>query len=71
MEPRLVFTRDRIDSAAAWNYQYGERTARWPAQTAIVFKGQIRHAANSTVTPYASATAQYVSRIGYQVIGYI
>ena len=66
---RLVFTRDRVDSAGAWLTQNAERIVAYPAATAVNFTAQVRTAASATVTPYAAA-ATYVSRIGYHVLGY-
>jgi hypothetical protein len=67
---RITFARQRVNTAATFEDIYTAGLAVFDATASREFKILIRHAAAATWTPYGNATADYVSRIGYEVIGY-
>ena len=68
---RVHWQRGRVNAAATMHAIHCEGTARWPADAAVEFRILVRMAAAGTWTMYGNAVADYVSRIGYEVIGFV
>lgn len=70
---RLTFTKRRADTAglgSVWWDGISETIAIFDANSTREFYAQVRHSASVSCSVYGHGTADYVSRIGYQVIGY-